>query len=288
MNSSLKRLPGNTLEITVTVPWFQIESIYTKIFAAVLAEIELPGFRKGKAPHEIASKHVSKTHVFEEVLKEIVPHIYADLVKEHEIKPIISPKVEVLEANENIDWKLLVKTCEKPTINLGSYRTAIDKLKADKGTKIWLQGEKKETAEKKEDVKLAELLEVLNQEIKVDLSELLLETETNRLLSNLVQELQKLGLTVEQYLQSQGKTSETLREEYSKQARKTLSLEFALEEIAEKERITVEPAEIQAFINQAKTDAEKKQLEREQYYIGSLLRRQKTLNSLLKPSLVTA
>ncbi len=287
MNSAIKRLPGNTIELTIVVPWTQIQETFAKTYSAQIAEIELPGFRKGKAPKELALKQVNKTKVLEDVLKEIVPKIYADAIKELNLTPIITPKVEVLEADENKDWKILINTCEKPTIQLGSYQEEISKLKAGKKNKIWVPGESKATDKKTEEVTLADMIETLARVVKVELSPLMIETETNRLLSNLVQELQKLGLTVQQYTQSQNKTSDILKQDYADQARKTLALEFALEEIAEKEQITIEPQEIQEFINKAKSEAEKKQMEQEQYYIGSLLRRQKTLSHLLKPAIIS-
>lgn len=286
MTADYKRLPGNTIELHITFPWSEIKTVYDRIFALVLAEVELPGFRKGKAPKELAVKQVNPTKIYEEVLKEMVPYAYAQAVKQHNLQPIISPKVEVLEASENKDWKLKVSTCEKPHISLGNYKQAVTKIKQSKKTKIWTPGSPKEEPNKDE-LTLGEVLDAIASEIKVELSELILEQEVNRLLSNLINETQKLGLTVEQYLQSQGKTNEQLRRDYKSQAQKTLSLEFALEEIAEVEKITVEPSEIESVIANAKDPQEKKTLESERYYIGSLLRRQKALASLMQSEITT-
>lgn len=285
MISSLKRLPGNTLELEVTVPWADIKTTYERIFAELLKKIELPGFRTGKAPRETAAKHIDQAKVYEEVLKDKVPKLYADVVREQQIKPIISPKVEVLEAASEKDWKLKITTCEKPAIDLGNYTQEIAKVKTAKQRKIVLPGQKEDGKDK--EVTLGEILEAVYKTVKVEVSPLLVETETNRLLSNLLNELQKLGLNVDDYLKAQGKTSETLRQEYEEQARKTLALEFALEEIAEKEHVTIENSEIDEFINKAKTDAEKAELAKNRYYLGSLLRRQKTLTQLTKTSVIT-
>lgn len=287
MTSTYKRLPGNGIEISLILPWQEIKTVYDRIFGLLLVEIELPGFRKGKAPQDLAAKQIEPTKVYEEVLKDVVPKVYADSIREHKLQPILSPKVEVLEAKENQDWKLKITTCEKPVVNVGNYQKAVADVKMAKKTKIWTPGTAQEE-KKTEEVTIGEILDALAKEIKVELAEILIEQEVNRMLSNLVNETQKLGLTVEQYLQSQGKTSDQLRLQYKEQAQTTLGLEFALEEIAEKEKVTVENTEVEEVIKNSKTDEERKALESQKYYIASLIRRQKTLQQLMKPAPVVA
>ena len=288
MTSSLKKLPGGTLEFTITIAWSQVKGIYDKIFALLLAEVELPGFRKGKAPLDLAVKQIDSAKVYEEVLKELLPQVYAEAVKEHAAHPIISPKVEVVEAAENKDWKVRAITCEKPEIVLGNYHKAISDLHASKKVKIWLPGENKTEDAKENEVTIGELLDALSKTITVTVSPILLEQEVNRMLSNLLNQTQKLGLTVDDYLRSQNKTTEQLRSEYTKEAEKTLGMEFALEEIADSEKVTVDESEIDTIINNAKTPDEKQNLQNQRYYIASVLRRQKTLQQLLKPRVIKA
>jgi trigger factor len=95
-----------------------------------------------------------------------------------------------------------------------------------------------------------------------------------------VEQTQKLGMTVDQYLGTSGKTVEQIRQEYRTQAEKNLAFEFILEEIAGKEKIEVKPEEIKKLIEGAKSEKEKKALEEQQYYLASLIRRQKTLDFL--------
>ena len=282
-----KRLPGNTVELTITIPWKVIKSTYNKIHDELISNVELSGFRKGKAPKELAEKQLDKTKIYEEVLKEMVPHVYADTVKQENLHPIISPRIQVLVADINQDWKIRAETCEAPEITLGKYQEAVTKLKQAKGKKIWTPQDKSSADQKKPEITVGELLDALYTEIKVDLSHLILEQEVNRMLSRLVDELAKLGLSVEQYLTSHGKTSEILRKEYEDEAQKTLSLEFALEKIADNEKVTIENAEIDAVIKAAKTPSEQSGLEKQRYYIGSLLRRQKTLQKLLEPAIIS-
>jgi len=66
---------------------------------------------------------------------------------------------------------------------------------------------------------------------------MLVEDKVSRTLANLINQTNTLGLTIDQYLSSIGKTAETLRAEYKEKIVGQLKLQFALDEIAEKEKI---------------------------------------------------
>jgi trigger factor len=116
--------------------------------------------------------------------------------------------------------------------------------------------------------------------VHTELPKLLVENEVNRLLSDLIDQTKKLGLTVEQYLASTGRNAETIKKEYESQASRTLILEFSLEAIADKEGILVSDDDIDTVLKTAKSEEEKKALESQRYYLASILRRQKTLDFL--------
>jgi len=280
MTIAINRLADGTIELTITILWPEIKKAYDNFFKEAQDKVEVPGFRKGKAPKEMAKENVDKSKVYEEVIKDIIPRYYTRAVTENNFKPIVTPKIELLAAKEDRDWQFKAIFCEKPETELGDYRKLISAV--NKKAQIWVPGKNKEPKEETEQKAktIGEILEILTNETKVKIPDMLLEDEVNRKLSHLLDELGKLGLTVEQYLASKGKTTDGLRQEYRKEAVKTISLEFILEEIAEKENIVVAPEEIENFIDKAKPE-EKPILSQRRYFLASLLRRQKTLDKLL-------
>lgn len=281
MTSTINRQQDGTIDITITIPWGDVAKTYEKVVVAMVANAELPGFRVGKAPRELVEKNLDKTKVYEEALKELIPASYNAAVTEQKVKPIVSPKIELKDATENKDWVFIAHTCEKPTVTIGDYKKAITELKASKGKKIWTPGtEPKKEEEKETKPTLDELLMALYTTVTAAFPALLVEHEVNRLLSELIDQTKKLGLTVEQYLASTGRNSEGIKKEYEEQAKRTLTLEFALEQIADSEGILVSDDDIDAVIKTGKSDEEKKALEAQRYYLASVLRRQKTLDFL--------
>lgn len=282
--STINRHPKSTIELEITIPWSEIKDTYNRIFEYLAGEIELPGFRKGKAPKDLVEKNVDKTKIYEEVVKEIIPKVYTEALKTHAVKPIISPRVQILAAKEDADWKIKATVAEKPEVALNNYKSAVAKVQGG-ASKLWIPGqaEKKENKEEVAQTKLDEVIKALLSEVVIEIPDILIEDEVNRMLSRLVDQTQKLGLTVEQYLVAQGKTSESLRSDYTRQAAEAIKLEYVLDKVAEVENITVTPEEIEKMIQTAKDSKEQEKLRSNSYYLATLIRQQKTLDSLIKP-----
>lgn len=277
MTTALERQANGTISLTITIPWTRVAQVKEAVITELVQKIELPGFRKGKAPREVAEKKLDSGNVYKEVIQKLLPGAYSDAAREHNLHPIVLPKIEIVEAKEGSDWVIRAHTAEKPGVTLGDYKKAIREAKSGKQNKIWKPGEEEK---KPEPMTLGELLDALLSVVTCKIPDILIENEVNRSLSDLIDQTKKLGLTVDQYLASTGRTAESVRKEYTDGARRTLTLEFALEAIADKESIFVSDDDIETAIKAAKTDEERAALTKERYYLASILRRQKTLDFL--------
>ncbi len=297
MTTKMNRLADGTIELIMTIPWPDIEKTYEQVVSDIVDKTELAGFRKGKAPRKLVEEKLNRGETYEEVLKHVIPESYGKAVAEQKLHPVVTPKIELQQATEKKDWIIRALTAEKPEVTLGDYKKAISDLKAGKAKKIWVPGQEPEEKSAqggsasggkeampagRQETKptLDELLGVLYKNVTITIAALLIEHETNRLLSDLIDQTKRLGLSVEQYLSSTGRTADSVRKEYEEQAKRTLTLEFALEKIADAEGILVSDDDIDTVIKTAKTDEEKKELATQKYYIASVLRRQKTLDFL--------
>lgn len=275
ITTALQKEPNGTIRLTITIPSADVKKTWEEMMLEVVNNAEVQGFRKGKAPRKLVEEKADKEKIREEVLKKLLPIAYTQAVKTQGIKPIINPKIHVeklADPDTNKDWQFTALTCEAPIIKLGKYKENIQKITAK--SKIIIPG--KEPVP----VKFEDIVKALLDNITAEIPGILVDNETDRLLSQTLEDVKKLGLTLDQYLSSTGKNPQILREEYRKKAENDIKLEFTLLKIAEEEKIVVEEKEIEEAIKASKNDDERKNLEANRYLLASILRQQKTLDFL--------
>jgi len=272
MTSALQKLDDGTIQLTIPIPWSDVQKTRTTVVDEAVAGAELPGFRKGKAPREVVEKSLDEARVRDEVLKKLLPQAYITAVQDHKLQPIMNPKISVQKIEDGKDWEFIAQTVEMPQITLGKYKDEVKKITAK--SKIAIPGKEKQ------EVNFDEVMKAVLDTVQLAIPDLLLDQEVDRQLSNTLDEIKKLGLSLDQYLASTGKTAEALREDYKKKAENDIKIEFALQKIAEEEKIAVEEKEIEEAIQKAKDDDEKRHLEANKYLLANIIRQQKTLDFL--------
>ena len=85
MTTALTRLSGSAFEVTMTIPWADVKTIYDQVFEELAADLEIEGFRKGKAPREVVEGKIDKSKVYGEVVNKILPDSYQKALSEHNL-----------------------------------------------------------------------------------------------------------------------------------------------------------------------------------------------------------
>jgi trigger factor len=281
----LARQPDGTIQLTITVDKGLIQKSFSEFLTEAIQKVEVPGFRKGKAPKKLAEEKIDKNEIYELIIQELVPEAYLAAVKENQLKPIISPKIELLKAKENEDWEIRATTAEAPKIELKDYRKIISQALAP--AKLWTpeKGDKADSEKKTEatqEEKIQKTIEILLKNFSFSLPQVIVEDELNRSLTNLLNQVNSLGMTVEQYLQSSGKTSSQLREEYQTKIEGELRLLFILSEIANREEIKISDQEIESLAKASGDEKLSQQLSDplQKEYLKGILARRKALETL--------
>lgn len=282
-----EKLPKNTIQLIVDVPRSDIKKEEDDAFSRLQSQLTVEGFRPGKAPKDIAKKYISKDALYQELAQKMISRIYQEILTKENLKPIISPKVDLVKAKEGEDWQIKISLAEKPVVELGDYKKIIKEVKNRvEKSNIWVPGKEsasaKAPADKEDKSKLLnEVLTALLQETKLEISDLVLDEEINHRLTHLVDEIQKIGLTTENYLKSKNLTMESLKAQFKKETEDTYKLEFVLAEIADKENVKIEKTDLDKLFLNIRDEKERKKAEQNSYYYATILRKQKTLDYLI-------
>src|SRR5699024_7070078 len=77
------------------VPLEEIQTHVDQAYKDVAAQVNIPGFRRGKVPPRIIDQRVGRPVVMEQAVNAAMPDLYGQAVAETEIKPIGRPELEV-------------------------------------------------------------------------------------------------------------------------------------------------------------------------------------------------
>ena len=279
--TTIARSDDATIQITFTIAYSDIQKAKDKVIKEYSEKVNIPGFRPGKAPLDKVVEHIPENTLLEKTLSQILPERISEAVEKHKIKPAIYPKFELISADEGNDWQIRAITCELPEIDLGDYKKVLASKK--KVTEIWTPGKDKKTntptltREEKEQ----EAIKTLLESIKLNISKVLIDEEVNSRLSKLLERIEKLGLTLESYLSSIGKTAQDLRDEYENQARSAIALDLILTKIAEEEKLAVDKKDIDAAVAAGQSDrklAKELDTPERRRFIEAILKRRKALD----------
>lgn len=272
MSSTLAKAQDGTITLTITIPQKDTAKVRDEVIDQAVKNTTLPGFRKGMAPRNLVEEKMDKMQIQEDVLKKLLPQFYTDAVNEHKLKPIISPRIHITTLEDGKDIEFTATTCEMPEVKLGEYKKKVQDVTAK--SKIAIPG--KETTGPNMD----ELVKALLQEATVTIPQVLIDGEVERLLAQLLDEIKSLGLSLDQYLSSTHKTIDDLKKDYATRAAQDISFEFALQKVADEEKISVEQKELEEALQKAQNPEEKANLEKNIYLLATILRQQKTLDFL--------
>ena len=120
MNVKLKEIDSYTRQVTVSVPWGDLESAFEAHIRRFSKKVRMPGFRKGKVPQKIVIQNFGPELEAEFAQDSIEIH-YAEVLQEHKIVPVNRAKIEDLQFSEgsSLNFKATVEV--EPAIKLPKY-----------------------------------------------------------------------------------------------------------------------------------------------------------------------
>lgn len=122
--STIKRLSAGRSECTLTFAPEQTAVAEEYALRTLGKEVSLDGFRPGMAPLELLKEKISADRVFEEMIHHLLGAQLPEILKEHQLQPIIPPKVEAI-SREPMTVK--VTFVEKPPVKIKSGKISVEK-----------------------------------------------------------------------------------------------------------------------------------------------------------------
>lgn len=119
--TSVEKKEKSTVELTIQVEADQFEAAIQKVYLKTRGRINVPGFRKGKAPRKIIEGMYGASVFYEDAINEVYPAVYEEAVKEQGLDDVGYPKMEIVEVGkEGFTFKALVSV--RPEAKVSEYK----------------------------------------------------------------------------------------------------------------------------------------------------------------------
>ena len=122
MKVNVEKIENNRAELKLEVEAEQVDKALDRAYRKIVKEVNIPGFRIGKAPRKIVETHLGTEPIFKQALDFILPEAYAEAIEETQIKPINEPEVSLDQFEEGKDLLLSVTVDVRPEVKLGEYK----------------------------------------------------------------------------------------------------------------------------------------------------------------------
>jgi trigger factor len=126
----LEKQESNQISINVEVEQAQVTKEYEKHFRQASSQLNIPGFRKGKAPKKIAERYLATEAILQDAINHVISHAYSEAVAKEEIEPITEPEIDLVQFGLDKDLVFKAKVEVRPEIELGEYKGLTVEAKA--------------------------------------------------------------------------------------------------------------------------------------------------------------
>ncbi|MBR4411548.1 MAG: trigger factor [Firmicutes bacterium] len=112
----------NDVKFTMEFTAEEFDQAQVKVYQAQKGKIEIPGFRKGKAPRSIIEKHFGEGIFFEDAIDELLRGNYEAAVKELDLDLIDSPRAEFSELKKGEGFTVTITVAVAPVVEVKNYK----------------------------------------------------------------------------------------------------------------------------------------------------------------------
>ncbi len=115
---------GENREVTLTIEVEQdkLEKASEGAAKRISARVNIPGFRKGKAPRRIVENFVGKDAILQEAFEGLAQKAFEDALTEQNMEPVTRPEIDIVTLEDGKDVVFTAKFTQRPDVQLGAYK----------------------------------------------------------------------------------------------------------------------------------------------------------------------
>lgn len=122
MSVQVENLEKSMAKLTIEVSAEKFEAAMQKSYIKNKNRIQLPGFRKGKAPRAMIEKIYGPGVFYEDAANALIPDAYDEAAKESGLEIVSQPEIDVTQIEKGKSFIFTATVAVKPQVTLGQYK----------------------------------------------------------------------------------------------------------------------------------------------------------------------
>jgi trigger factor len=119
---SSTELPPRQVAFDIEVEPERLDRAIDEAYRRLSGRVEVPGFRRGKAPRSMVERLIGRDRIVEEALDRLVPEVVSEAIQQEKVEPYTRPRVESIEFDP-LRLKAVVGLA--PKVELGDYKGSL-------------------------------------------------------------------------------------------------------------------------------------------------------------------
>ncbi|MCI6375687.1 MAG: trigger factor [Clostridiales bacterium] len=122
MSTTVEKISSNKVKLSFDVDAATFDAAMDKAYRKVRNQVNIPGFRKGKAPRKMIENMYGEGVFYDKAFELVFDEVYGPAIDENKVEVVDRPEIEIQQigAGKNLQF-----TCEvfvKPDVTLGEYK----------------------------------------------------------------------------------------------------------------------------------------------------------------------
>lgn len=122
MTISVEKLSSNKVKISFDIEAEKFEEAMQKSYLKNRGRVNVPGFRKGKAPRKLIENMYGEGVFYDDAFEALFPEAYDKAVEENALEPVDRPNVDIQQIGSGKNLQFTAEVFVRPDVTLGEYK----------------------------------------------------------------------------------------------------------------------------------------------------------------------
>ncbi|MDK8823259.1 trigger factor [Corynebacterium coyleae] len=134
MKTNVEKLSDTRVKLNVSVPFDELGQEIDQAYKAISQQVNIPGFRRGKAPRQLIDARFGRGPILEQVVNDMLPTRYEQALAENDLNPLGQPEIEITKIEDNDVVEFTAEIDVRPEIKVPDFskiEVTVPELKVD-------------------------------------------------------------------------------------------------------------------------------------------------------------